>query len=89
MATSAFVQSLYQICLEENSTVTIEAIRNLALQKIAAGEVKTLVTSTLNGKSYSFNVSKAADILFSEASEAIRLFNNGVITVSQFDFLYI
>ena len=87
--TSPFAQALYQICVEEGSTATIEGIRNLAFAKIQAGEVTTLVNSTLNGKSISVNVSKPADVLFAECSEAIRQYNNGIITSTTFDFWWI
>jgi hypothetical protein len=83
---SPLASALYQICLEEGNTSSIEAIRNLALQKIQAGEVKTIVSSSINGKSVNFNVSQPADKLFAEASIAIRLFNNGRVTVTQVDF---
>lgn len=86
MPSNSFVLALYQIAKEEGSTESLEAIRNLAFAKIAAGEVKTLVNSSLNGKSYSLNVSKAADVLFAEVSEAIRMFNTGRVTSTSPDF---
>ena len=86
MASNSFVSALYQIATEEGNTETLEAIRNLALAKISAGEVKTLINSSLNSKSYSFSVSKPADVLFQEVSEAIRLYNNGIIETTSFNF---
>lgn len=79
---NAFAQALYDICLEEQSTATIEAMRNAALAKIAAGEVKSLVSSSLNGKSFSSNVSLPADKVFENAAWAIREYNRGNITVT-------
>jgi len=81
-----FAIALYQIAIEEGNTQSLEAIRNLALSKIAKGEVKSLVSSSLNSKSFNFNISKAADVLFTEVSWAIRKFNLGTITATEFDF---
>lgn len=81
--------ALYDICLEEGNTASIEAIRNLALQKIQAGEVKSIVSSSINGKSVNFNVSQPADKLFADTSLAIRLFNRGQVRVTQLDFSHI
>lgn len=81
-----FVQALLQICVEENSTASIETIRNNAFGKLQSGEMKTLISSSLNGKSFSFNVSKPADQLFADCSEAIRLFQDGKMTATEVDF---
>jgi hypothetical protein len=83
---NAFSEALYQICLEEESTATVEGIRNLALSKIAGGEGKSLVSSSINGKSFSFNISKTADVLFQEASQAIVAYRGGRYTATQPDF---
>ena len=83
------VYAFLSICNEEGNTATIEGIRNKAFQKILTGEVKTLITSSLNGKSYSFNVSKPADILFTQTSQAIRLYNKGIITSTTMDFQWL
>jgi hypothetical protein len=81
-----FAQALYTICVEEQSTTSIEDLRNAALAKMASGEVKSLVSSSLNGKSFSFQISKPADELFIAATQAIRAYNNGIITATQLDF---
>ncbi len=81
-----FARALYDICLEEGNTSSIETIRNAAFVKIQGGEVKSLVSSSLNGKSFNFNISKPADELFAAASWAIRQFNNGVVKATSFDF---
>lgn len=81
-----FVLALLEICKEDGNTVAVESIRNQAFAKIAAGECKSLISSSVNGKSFSFSLSKAADVLFAESSEAIRLYNNGVVRATEFDF---
>lgn len=83
---TSFVLALLQIAQEEGSTVTLEEMRNAALAKLAAGELKSLVSSTVNGKSFSFQINKPADILFQEASQAIKLYNQGVVTATEVDF---
>lgn len=83
---SPIAEALYQICLEENSTSTIESIRNAALSKILGGEAKSLVSSSINGKSFSFSISKPADVLFAEASQAIIAFRGGRYTATEADF---
>ena len=83
---SPFASALYQICLEENSTTSVELIRNAAFAKLATGEVTTLVNTSLNGKSFSVNVSKPADVLFTDAGAAIAQFNGRVLKASEVDF---
>ena len=83
---SPFAYALFCICQEENSTTSVEQIRNAALAKLATGEVTTLVNTSLNGKSFSVNVSKSADVLFTDATAAIKAFNGGTIKASQIDF---
>lgn len=89
MASSSFVLALVQIAQEEGNTLSLESIRNLAFQKLASGEAKSIVNSSLNGTSFSFTVSKAADVLFSEVSEAIRIFNAGTVTSTLIDFSFL
>jgi len=86
---SPLCYALLEICREENSSVTVEGIRNKALEKLLNGEVKSLVTTSVNGKSRSYTVSKPADVLLQDASMAIRLFNKGVITTTTFDSQWI
>jgi len=86
---SPFCYALLEIANEEGNTATLEGIRNNALKKILAGEVKTLITSSLNGKNFSYSVSKAADVTFTESSQAIRLYNKGIITNTTFDWQWI
>ena len=86
---TSFVYALLEIANEEGDTATLEGIRNNALKRILGGEVKTLVTSSLNGKSFSYNVSLSADLTFTQASQAIRLYNNGIITNTTFDWQWI
>jgi hypothetical protein len=81
-----FARALYDICLEEESTASVEAIRNSALSKVAGGEVKTLISSSLNSKSFNFNVSLPADKVLEASSWAIREYNRGTVTAIQFDF---
>lgn len=83
---SPLAQALYIICQEENSTTSVELIRNKAFEKLQSGEVKSIVSSSLNGKAFSVNVSKPADVLFTEATWAIRMFNRGIVTASEIDF---
>lgn len=83
---SPLAEALYAICVEEESTSTVEIIRNNALTKIMSGEVKTLVSSSINTKSFSFQVSKPADQLFAEASQAIIAYNGGRYAATEADF---
>lgn len=83
---SPIAEALYQICLEEESTATVETIRNAALNKIMSGEAKSLVSSSVNGKSFSFNISKPAEQIFAEASQAIIAFRGDRITAAEADF---
>jgi hypothetical protein len=82
----ALILGFVQIMEEEGNSSSIEAIRNLALAKLATGEVKTLVSSSVNSKSFSFQVSMPAEELFGAVSEAIRRFNSGVIGSTEIDF---
>ena len=68
MPSNSFVLALYEIAREENSTESLEAIRNQAFAKLASGEAKSLVNSSLNGKSFGFTISKSADGGFEGAS---------------------
>jgi hypothetical protein len=83
---SPLSEALLAICEEEGSTSTVETIRNAALTKIMSGEVKSLVSSSINTKSFSFQVSKPADQIFAEASQAIIAFNGGRYAASEADF---
>lgn len=83
---SPISEALLVICNEENSTATVEAIRNAALSKIMTGEAKSLISSSINGKSFSFNISKPADQLFAEASQAIIAYRGGRFTATEADF---
>jgi hypothetical protein len=79
-------EAFYLICCEEQSTASIEAIRNKALAKIAEGEGKTLISSSLNGKAGAYQVSTPASDVFVAASHAIRRFNSGQVTVIETSF---
>jgi len=83
---SPIAEALYNLAVEEGNTVTLEAIRNAALNKIMGGEAKSLVSSSVNGKSFSFSISKPADQIFSEASQAIIAFRGGRSSSGQPDF---
>lgn len=83
---TSFCLALLEICKEEGNTSAVESIRNQAFTKITAGECKSLISSSINGKSFSFSISKSADVLFAEASEAIRMFNCGVVRATEIDF---
>jgi len=87
----AFVYALLEIANEEGNTVTLETLRNKALEKMLAGGgvVKTLISSSLNGKTYSYNLSKPSDVLFTQSSQAIRLYNKGIITNTTFDWQWV
>jgi len=63
---SPLTSVLYDICPEEGDTASIEFVRNLASQKIQKGEVKSIVSSSINGKSVNFNVSQT-NLVFSVA----------------------
>lgn len=83
---SPLSQAFLAICIEEQSTTSIELIRNAALAKIGTGEVKSIINSSLNGKSYSMSVSKPADEIFVDTTTAIQRFNNLIFTASVVDF---
>lgn len=83
---SPFARALLEIAREENSTVSIEVIRNKAFEKLAGGEGKSLVSTSLNGKSFNYNINLPASDLFTAATWAIRQFHKGVITASSVDF---
>lgn len=83
---TSFVRALYDIAVEDGNTSQLEAIRNLCFQKLAVGEAKSLVSSSVNGKSFSFAIQKSADVLFAETAEAIRLFNYGSQPATELDF---
>jgi hypothetical protein len=80
------VDAFLLIAEEEGNTLSLEAIANAAFAKLANGESKSLVSTSLNGKSFSYNVSKPADELFAAVSLAIRKFNRGLLRVSTVDF---
>jgi len=83
---SPIAEALYNLAVEEGNTVTLEAIRNAALSKILGGEAKSLVSSSINGKSFNFSISKPADQLFAEASQAIIAYRGGRYTATEADF---
>lgn len=83
---SPFSRALLSIIIEENSTISVERIRNAAFEKLASGEGKSLVSSSINGKSFSYNINMPASDLFTAADVAIRHFNKGVITATTVDF---
>lgn len=83
---SPFATALLDIAKEEGNTATLEAIRNTCLAKLSSGEAKTIINTSVNGKSFAFQVSKAADVLFSEVSWAIRQYNRGTRVALQWDF---
>jgi hypothetical protein len=81
------VDAFLLICEEEGSSASIEAIRrNAAFEKISSGEIRSLVSSSLNGKSFNYNLSATADIVFNAASRAIRIYNRGIIKATEVDF---
>ena len=84
-----FVQALVSLCEEDGNSSVVEGLRNAALSKMAGGDTKSLISSSVNGKSFSFHVSKAADVLFAEASQALRIYHNGSNTSTEFDFSYL
>lgn len=81
-----FARALLQIAREEGNTLSLESIRNAAFQKLQTGETKSLVSTSVNSKSFTYSISKAADVLFAEVSWAIDTFNNGIVTGTTFDF---
>jgi hypothetical protein len=83
---SPFALACLQIANEEGNTESLEAIRNKAFESLSGGNAKAVTTTTINGKSFSYNISKPADVLFSEVSWAIKQFNIGVIRNTTFDF---
>jgi len=83
---SPFALALLDIANEEGNTQSLEAIRNKAFESLNAGNAKAITTTTINGKSFSYNISKPADVLFAEISWAIKKFNKGIITSTTFDF---
>ena len=82
----AIIAGFVSIMEEDGSSSAIEAIRNKAFAKLTSGEAKTLVSTSLNSKSFSYNVSMPAEELFGLAAEAIRKFNSGIVRVTEPDF---
>lgn len=74
------------IIQEEESTESIETLRNTAFAKLQNGEGKTLVSSSLNGKSFSYQVHSSATEVFAASSFAIRKYNRGLIRSTETDF---
>lgn len=91
MASNTFVLALVEIAREEGNTASLEKLRNAAFQKMAegGGELKTLINSNIGGSSIGLTVNKSADVLFAETSEAIRIYNRGLINQTVIDFTYI
>jgi hypothetical protein len=83
---TALAEALYLICEEDGDTSVVESIRNKALEKIVGGEAKSLLSSTVNSKSFTFSISKPADKIFEEASQAIMAFRGTRYTASEVDF---
>lgn len=82
----ALVDAFYLIAEEEGDTASLETIRNAAFQKLQGGEAKALVSTSVNGKSFSYNISQPAEILFATVSAAIRKYNRGLVTATEVDF---
>ena len=78
--------AFYQICLEEESTATIEILRNDALAQVKAGSVKVLTSTSINGKSLGFTVSASPIEILTAASWAIRQYNGQVIEATAPNF---
>lgn len=79
-------EAFFQICVEEGNTSTIETIRNAALTKIMSGEARSLIASSVNSKSFNFQISKPADEIFAEASQAIIAYRGDRYASGQPDF---
>jgi hypothetical protein len=60
---SPFARALLDIAKEEGNTLSLETIRNAAYQKLAAGNVKALISTSVNSKSFTYNVSMPANEL--------------------------
>jgi len=82
------IDAFYQLCEESGNTVEVETIRNNALQKLASGESKTLINSSIGGKSFNYNLSMSAEKLFQVTSAAIRRYNIGNLTMTRPDFSF-
>lgn len=84
-----FAQALLEIACEEGNTTSLEEIRNQAFAKLQSGEVKSLITTSLNGKSATYTISQSADVLFTAVSWAIRQFHKGTITAVEWNFAWL
>ncbi len=83
---SPLANAFYAICLEEQSTATIEILRNDALAQVKNGSVKTLTSTSINGKSLGFAVNSSPTDILIAASTAIRRYNGQVIQATAPDF---
>lgn len=82
----ALILGFLQIMAEDENSSAIETLRNNAFAKLTSGEAKSLVTSSVNSKSFTFQVSLPAEELFALASQAIRQFNGGIVRATEPDF---
>lgn len=81
------VDAFYEIAKEDGNTKALETIRNKAFAKLSAGSAKELVTTSMNGKSFTYQINMPSGELFALVSAAIKKYNNdGIITASEVDF---
>lgn len=78
--------AFYQICLEEQSTATIEILRNDALAQVKYGSVKVITSTSVNGKSLGFSVSATPIDIITAATWAIRRYEGTLIQATAPDF---
>ncbi len=83
---SPLANAFYAICLEEQSTGTIEVLRNDALAQVKNGSVKTLTSTSVNGKSLGFAVASSATDILIAAGQAIRRYNGQLIQATAPNF---
>ena len=82
----AFSTALLDLAREDGNTSRLETMRNMALTKIAGGDSRSLISSSVNGKSFSYQINKPADELFTASSSAIKAYWGDRHTSSGLDF---
>lgn len=87
-----FVDSLVIFAQEDPANLAaLKALRLAAFQRIQAGggEISSEVSGTMNGQSFTFQVAKSADVLFSDLTDVITIVEGGGTShqrSSRFDF---
>ena len=88
MIPDGFVNALVTYAEAKGETVTtqIETELDALFARVQAGKGKDMVTSTLNGKSFGFQVNMTVEEKFTAYAQAFRELSGGKITRTYGDF---